>query len=190
MASDPVRLRDLASFVDRKIKSLINNDLKEICRQEGLQVSGVKAALQKRISEGNSISRVQPTLFIHGANNSSVSHSPSPPQGRRSSTRTITLSCREPRSRSSTTKSSAFTGPRHHHSHFSCSRRHARLLKTLQRDALIPSGSAGARHLYTSCLGQIQRESFLSSQRSPHSYEGVIRYLLDSSSACPTTMRD
>lgn len=53
MASDPARLRDLASFVDRKIKSLINNDLKEICRQEGLQVSGVKAALQKRISEGN-----------------------------------------------------------------------------------------------------------------------------------------
>ncbi|KAG9829939.1 hypothetical protein KCU63_g14882, partial [Aureobasidium melanogenum] len=51
MASDPARLRDLASFVDRKIKSLINNDLKEICRQEGLQVSGVKAALQKRISE-------------------------------------------------------------------------------------------------------------------------------------------
>jgi E3 SUMO-protein ligase PIAS1 len=62
MASDSVRLRDLAAFVDRKIKSLINNDLKEICRQEGLPVSGVKAALQKRISEGNPIPRVHPPL--------------------------------------------------------------------------------------------------------------------------------
>lgn len=177
MASDPVRLRELAAFVDRKIKSLINNDLKEICRQEGLQVSGVKAALQKRISEGNPIPRVRPTLPTHGANNSSGSHRPSPPQGRRSSTRTTTLSCREPRSRSPSTKSSAFTGPRHHHAHFSCSHRHARLPKALQRHAYIPPGSAGARHLHTSCLGQIQRESFLSSQRSPHSYERVIRYL-------------
>ena len=190
MASDPVRLRDLASFVDRRIKSLINNDLKEICRQEGLQVSGVKAALQKRISERNSIPRVRTTLFTHGANNSSVSHCSSPPQGRRNRTRAVTLPSRTPRSRSSSTKSSAFTGPRHHHSHFSCSRRHARLPKALQRHAYIPPGSTGARRLCPSCHGQVQRESFLSSQRSPHSYEGIIRYLPDSKPACLTTMRD
>jgi len=142
-------------------------------------VSGVKAALQKRISERNSIPRVRTTLLTRGANNSSVSHCSSPPQGRRNRTRAVTLPSRTPRSRSSSTKSSAFTGPRHHHSHFSCSRRHARLPKALQRHAYIPPGSTGARRLYPSCHGQVQRESFLSSQRSPHSYEGVIRYLLD-----------
>jgi E3 SUMO-protein ligase PIAS1 len=34
-----------------KVKTLINNDLREICRGENLQVSGVKAALQSRILE-------------------------------------------------------------------------------------------------------------------------------------------
>lgn len=37
--------------VEAKIKSLINNDLKEICRGENLAVSGVKAQLQTRILE-------------------------------------------------------------------------------------------------------------------------------------------
>ncbi|KAI5202156.1 hypothetical protein AUEXF2481DRAFT_426196 [Aureobasidium subglaciale EXF-2481] len=50
MASE-TDLRLLAAQVDRKVKTLVNNDLKEICRVENLPVSGVKAALQKRISE-------------------------------------------------------------------------------------------------------------------------------------------
>ncbi|KAL9093329.1 MAG: hypothetical protein Q9165_004070 [Trypethelium subeluteriae] len=37
--------------LSRQIKTLINSDLKEICRTEGLPVSGVKATLQKRILE-------------------------------------------------------------------------------------------------------------------------------------------
>jgi E3 SUMO-protein ligase PIAS1 len=32
-----------------KVKTLINNDLREICRGENLQVSGVKSQLQSRI---------------------------------------------------------------------------------------------------------------------------------------------
>lgn len=52
MASAQDDLRKIAEGVDLKAKTLVNNDLKEICRNEGLQVSGVKAALQKRISEG------------------------------------------------------------------------------------------------------------------------------------------
>ncbi|THZ09346.1 hypothetical protein D6C93_00095 [Aureobasidium pullulans] len=51
MASAQDDLRKIAEGVDLKAKTLVNNDLKEICRNEGLQVSGVKAALQKRISE-------------------------------------------------------------------------------------------------------------------------------------------
>jgi hypothetical protein len=93
MASDSVRLRDLAAFVDRKIKSLINNDLKEICRQEGLQVSGVKAALQKRISEGNSIPQV-PRPLSHPTpplTTRPFSYCPLSAQGRRSSTRAVTF---------------------------------------------------------------------------------------------------
>ncbi|CAD0091666.1 unnamed protein product, partial [Aureobasidium vineae] len=81
MASDSVRLRDLASLVDRKIKSLINNDLKEICRQEGLQVSGVKAALQKRISEGSdstkALERLRYRAEHQGRTPPAQSHQPS-----------------------------------------------------------------------------------------------------------------
>ena len=35
--------------LSRQVKTLINSDLKEICRTEALPVSGVKAALQRRI---------------------------------------------------------------------------------------------------------------------------------------------
>ena len=44
--------RSLAQEVQRltaTVKTLLNAELKDICRGESLQVSGVKAALQKRI---------------------------------------------------------------------------------------------------------------------------------------------
>lgn len=44
--------RSLAQEVQHltaKVKTLLNAELKDICRGESLQVSGVKAALQKRI---------------------------------------------------------------------------------------------------------------------------------------------
>lgn len=60
MATDA---KAIAQYCERKIKSLINNDLKEICRHENLQVSGVKAALQKRITEGTNLRLArQPSL--------------------------------------------------------------------------------------------------------------------------------
>lgn len=37
--------------VETRIKTLVNNDLKEICRAYAYQVSGTKAALQKRCVE-------------------------------------------------------------------------------------------------------------------------------------------
>lgn len=37
--------------VESRIKTLVNNDLKEICRAFNFQVSGTKAALQKRCVE-------------------------------------------------------------------------------------------------------------------------------------------
>ncbi|KAJ9643065.1 E3 SUMO-protein ligase pli1 [Coniosporium tulheliwenetii] len=42
-------LTQQAQIVEAKTKQIINADLKEICRKEGLAVSGVKASLQSRI---------------------------------------------------------------------------------------------------------------------------------------------
>lgn len=42
-------LHQQAQIVEAKTKQIINADLKEICRKEGLAVSGVKASLQSRI---------------------------------------------------------------------------------------------------------------------------------------------
>ncbi|KAF2143038.1 uncharacterized protein K452DRAFT_326218 [Aplosporella prunicola CBS 121167] len=49
MASAGESLHQRALAVQPQLKQLINNDLKAICKAEGLQVSGVKAALQDRI---------------------------------------------------------------------------------------------------------------------------------------------
>lgn len=51
MANTPDQLRALAPPIERKIKSLLNADLKAICKSEGLLVSGVKAVLQSRVLE-------------------------------------------------------------------------------------------------------------------------------------------
>lgn len=51
MATSARALQDQAISLQNRIKTLINSDLKEICRGENLQVSGVKAALQNRISQ-------------------------------------------------------------------------------------------------------------------------------------------
>ncbi|GAB7357256.1 hypothetical protein MBLNU459_g8231t3 [Dothideomycetes sp. NU459] len=49
MASGTQDLQHSKLAVEARIKTLINNDLKEICRGENLAVSGVKAQLQNRI---------------------------------------------------------------------------------------------------------------------------------------------
>lgn len=47
-------LRAQAQGIERKIKTLINETLKQICRVEGLQVSGLKNQLQTRIIQSMS----------------------------------------------------------------------------------------------------------------------------------------
>ena len=42
---------DALSRAKTHTKLLLNNDLKDICRDHGLQVSGVKSALQQRIQQ-------------------------------------------------------------------------------------------------------------------------------------------
>jgi E3 SUMO-protein ligase PIAS1 len=49
MATSSRALQDQANTLSSRIKTLINADLKEICRGENLAVSGVKAGLQARI---------------------------------------------------------------------------------------------------------------------------------------------
>lgn len=44
-------LKPRADQLQRKVKQLLNADLKAICKSEGLPVSGVKATLQNRINE-------------------------------------------------------------------------------------------------------------------------------------------
>ncbi|KAK4992045.1 E3 SUMO-protein ligase pli1 [Elasticomyces elasticus] len=51
MASGARVLQQDGDTLKRRIKLLINSDLKTICRAEGLAVSGVKAALQSRICD-------------------------------------------------------------------------------------------------------------------------------------------
>jgi len=49
MASAPGDLRSQLPALERQVKQLLNNDLKDICRKEGLQISGVKSVLQGRV---------------------------------------------------------------------------------------------------------------------------------------------
>lgn len=42
--------------LEANIKTLVNNDLKEICKAYNYQVSGTKAVLQKRCIESESLS--------------------------------------------------------------------------------------------------------------------------------------
>jgi hypothetical protein len=44
-------LQQMAAGLTSRSKTLINNDLKKICREEGLQSSGVKSVLQSRVIE-------------------------------------------------------------------------------------------------------------------------------------------
>lgn len=49
MATSPDELRQSYEQLAKHVKTLLNNDLKIICRSEGLPVTGVKAALQQRV---------------------------------------------------------------------------------------------------------------------------------------------
>ena len=49
-------IQSQARQVDRRIKNLLNTQLKDLCKKEGLAVSGVKAVLQTRLLERASIS--------------------------------------------------------------------------------------------------------------------------------------
>lgn len=55
MASGSHSIQQQKGSLETRIKTLINNDLKEICKAYDYQVSGTKAVLQKRCieSEGN-----------------------------------------------------------------------------------------------------------------------------------------
>lgn len=54
-------LQQQANSLHPRLKTLINNDLKEICRSEDLPVSGVKAALQERIIQRKIYLRALPS---------------------------------------------------------------------------------------------------------------------------------
>jgi len=64
MASGALSMHQTRLSVEGKIKVLINNDLKEICRGEGLAVSGVKAQLQSRILERKCYSDCSSLLLL------------------------------------------------------------------------------------------------------------------------------
>lgn len=49
MASASGSLQSQGHAIETRIKTLVNNELREICRGEGLLVSGIKSQLQKRI---------------------------------------------------------------------------------------------------------------------------------------------
>jgi len=49
MAASPDYLRAQYAVLEKQTKLLLNADLKEICRREGLPISGIKAALQNRV---------------------------------------------------------------------------------------------------------------------------------------------
>lgn len=49
MATSDSELFRLAQAIQAQVRTLINIDLKEICRAERLPVSGVKSTLQQRI---------------------------------------------------------------------------------------------------------------------------------------------
>ncbi|GME53545.1 DNA-binding SAP [Neofusicoccum parvum] len=69
-------LQQQAHALHPRLKTLINNDLKEICRSEELPVSGVKAALQERIiahldryvqrGDAAAVSRIRYRIHNHG----------------------------------------------------------------------------------------------------------------------------
>lgn len=49
MANQSDDLRYQVAPLETIVKTLLNSDLKELCRSEGLPVSGVKASLQIRV---------------------------------------------------------------------------------------------------------------------------------------------
>lgn len=55
MASNGLSLQQQKGSLETRIKLLINNDLKTICREFDYQVSGTKATLQQRVIEGEDI---------------------------------------------------------------------------------------------------------------------------------------
>lgn len=49
MTSNPGYMRAQGDILEKKVKGLLNSDLKSILKDEGLPVSGNKASLQERI---------------------------------------------------------------------------------------------------------------------------------------------
>lgn len=82
-------LQQQANSLHPRLKTLINNDLKEICRSEDLPVSGVKAALQERIiqllntcaqrGDANAIHRIRYRINNHGQTPPATPHQPQIP---------------------------------------------------------------------------------------------------------------
>ncbi|KAB2576972.1 E3 SUMO-protein ligase pli1 [Lasiodiplodia hormozganensis] len=78
-----------ANSLHPRLKNLINNDLKEICRSEELPVSGVKAVLQERIiqhlntlvhrGDANGVARLRYRIANHGATPPATPHPPQLP---------------------------------------------------------------------------------------------------------------
>ena len=50
--------------LEHRIKQVVNNDLKEICKAYGYQVSGTKPVLQKRCLESESLR--QSEMYVNG----------------------------------------------------------------------------------------------------------------------------
>ncbi|OJD31649.1 miz zinc finger protein [Diplodia corticola] len=82
-------LQQQANSLHSRLKSLINNDLKEICRSEELPVSGVKSVLQQRIiqylshlahrGDENAVARIRYRILNHGATPPATPHPPQLP---------------------------------------------------------------------------------------------------------------
>lgn len=51
MASGSHNLEERKRYLENRLEELVNQDLKEICRSNGYQVSGTKAVLQMRCRE-------------------------------------------------------------------------------------------------------------------------------------------
>jgi len=49
MASNPEYFKVQYAALEKQTKLLLNADLKDICKREGLPISGIKAALQNRV---------------------------------------------------------------------------------------------------------------------------------------------
>ncbi|OAK94868.1 hypothetical protein IQ06DRAFT_330016 [Phaeosphaeriaceae sp. SRC1lsM3a] len=91
-------LQQLAATITERSRTLINNDLKKICKEEGTSQTGNKATLQARVvglitnavykNDAETMQRLQLRVQNHGDVPSALSSSPAAPSYRPSSTST------------------------------------------------------------------------------------------------------